>query len=442
MVPPKFKAIVIGGGPCGLTLAHSLHLAGLDFVVLEQKDSVFESRGASVVLSAPTLRVMYQFGILQEVLAIGCEIDRSKSFTIDGQELKSSDMFKLMKKNHGCGPMAFHRAQLIEVLYRGLSEEAKANFHFGKKLVDVVSTEHGVEATCADGSIYQGSIVIGADGVHSKTRLMMRNLALKDNPSHSWDSERPYIATYKCMWASFPRPSKEMGQGYDTQHQDRSVMYVTGRELGWIFLYKKLPVSTSDRISYQKEEVEALAEEFKNFPVNETLTVQDVWKTRTAAGMVNLEEGIVDHWSWGRMVLVGDACHKFTPNAGAGLNNGIQDIVTLCNGLREAVLADPLGNPSLETLTGLFADYQAARVDNLQADAALSANLTRMHAWANPLYFFVSKYVTPYAFVERLMVGSFISKAMSQAPVLDYVPGEEPFEGEVAWANPIPRETR
>ena len=154
--------------------------------------------------------------------------------------------------------------------------------------------------------------------------------------------------------------------------------------------------------------------------------------------MTNLEEGIVDHWSWGRIVLVGDACHKFTPNAGAGLNNGIQDVVTLCNGLHETIHATPPVNPSLPTLTKMFTTYQSARVTNLQADASLSANLTRMQAWANPLYFFLSKYVTPYALVERLMVGFFISKAMSQAPVLNYVPGEEPFKGEVAWLNPIP----
>ncbi|KAK7398623.1 hypothetical protein QQX98_011983 [Neonectria punicea] len=323
-------------------------------------------------------------------------------------------------------------------MYRGLAEEAKEKFHFNKKLVDIISTEHGVIATCEDGAVYEGSIIIGADGVHSKTRSMMRSLALEASPSCSWDAERPYTATYQCLWASFPRPSEEMGQGYDTQHQDQSVMYLTGLERAWIFLYKKLPEPTSDRMTYEVEDVDALAEEFKDFPINETLKVEDVWKTRTAAGMTNLEEGIVDHWSWGRIVLVGDACHKFTPNAGAGLNNGIQDVVTLCNGVRETIHADSSVNPSLPTLTKMFATYQSARVANLQADASLSANLTRMQAWANPLYFFLSKYVTPYALVERLMVGFFISKAMSQAPVLNYVPGEEPFKGEVAWTNPIP----
>ncbi|KAF4459802.1 FAD binding domain-containing [Fusarium albosuccineum] len=438
MARPEFKAIVVGGGPCGITAAYCLHLAGIDFAVLERRDSSFENVGASVVLSAPTLRVMYQFGILEDVLAIGCEIGAAKSFTADGKLMKSSEMFKRMKDNHGHGPVAYHRAQLIEVMYKRLPEEAKAKFHFNKKLVDIESNEDGVKATCDDGSTYEGSVIIGADGVHSRTRLIMRDMALKANPSASWDPELPYTATYNLLWACFPRPTEEMGQGYDTQDQDRSIMYVTGRDMAWVFLYKKLAEPTKGYVSYKQEDIDAVAEEFKDFHVNETLTVKELWKTKMGTGMTTLDEGIAKHWSWGRIVLVGDACHKFTPNAGAGLNNGISDIVTLCNGLREEIHADPSGNPTQNNLTKMFAAYQSSRIAGLQADASLSANLTRVQAWATPVHYFLSKYVMCSSLIEHYMVALFISKAMSTAPVLNYVPGEEPLKGAVPWTHPIP----
>ncbi|KAI6778566.1 parallel beta-helix repeat protein [Emericellopsis cladophorae] len=46
---------------------------------------------------------------------------------------------------------------------------------------------------------------------------------------------------------------------------------------------------------------------FKAFPVTDNLKVQDVWDKRFTAGMANFEEGIASHWSWGRIVLAGDA---------------------------------------------------------------------------------------------------------------------------------------
>lgn len=334
--------------------------------------------------------------------------------------------------------MAFHRAHLVQILYDRLPLEAKKKFEFGKKLIDIESTEDGVKAICADGSIYEGSIILGADGVHSKTRLMMRHLALKSDPSRPWDPEAPFPASYKCLWASFPRPSQEKGQNHDTQHHDQSVMYITGRERGWIFLYKKLSCSTTDRISYSPQDMVAFAKEFEHFPVTKSLTVKDVWGKRMTAGMANLEEGVLDHWSWGRVALVGDACHKFTPNAGLGLNNGIQDVVMLCNGIREAVCHDSPRQPSTPTLAKIFFTYQSVRTSMLQADASISAGMTRMQAWATRSHYLLSRYIMSLSLVEQFLIGVLGARATRQALVLDYVPGDEPLNGRVPWMHPIP----
>ena len=43
-------------------------------------------------------------------------------------------------------------------------------------------------------------------------------------------------------------------------------------------------------------------------------TLGDAWKARIAGNMLALEEGVVDKWSRGRAVLVGDAVHKVSQN--------------------------------------------------------------------------------------------------------------------------------
>ena len=107
-----------------------------------------------------------------------------------------------------------------------------------------------------------------------------------------------------------------------------------------------------------------------HLPISSRLTIRDAYERRAEAGMVNLEEGVVRHWSWGgRVVLVGDAAHKFTPSTGAGCNNGIVDIIVLINQLR-AEVHGACGAPSESAIASAFRRYQDLRFDAVTAGCA------------------------------------------------------------------------
>lgn len=93
-----FKVIIVGGGPTGLVAAHSLYLAGIDFVVLERRDTAVDLSGASVVLAPPSLRILSQFGIRDKLEAAGAELDHVKSFTRDGYKFRDSTQVRLLKE--------------------------------------------------------------------------------------------------------------------------------------------------------------------------------------------------------------------------------------------------------------------------------------------------------------------------------------------------------
>lgn len=94
-----FKVIIIGAGPTGLTAAHALSKAGIDFVVLERRPELYEDVGASLVLFPYSLRVMAQLGLLEKLREIGHEVLRWADFTTDfGQFMDSSHTHAIREK--------------------------------------------------------------------------------------------------------------------------------------------------------------------------------------------------------------------------------------------------------------------------------------------------------------------------------------------------------
>jgi 2-polyprenyl-6-methoxyphenol hydroxylase-like FAD-dependent oxidoreductase len=65
------------------------------------------------------------------------------------------------------------------VLYDNLKDPSKILVN--KDLADICNDATGVTAICADGSSFRGDILIGADGVFSKTRTKMWELAADDD---------------------------------------------------------------------------------------------------------------------------------------------------------------------------------------------------------------------------------------------------------------------
>ncbi|KAL2752034.1 hypothetical protein ACRALDRAFT_1037200 [Sodiomyces alcalophilus JCM 7366] len=443
----KFKVIIAGGGPNGLTAAHALHQAGIDFVVLEKRANVVLDEGCSMVLGPANLRVMHQLGLYHRIKPISAVIGRSRNYLRTGRKYQDTTAPKLIKKNHGSGLIAFHRAHLVQALYDSLPEDAKERYHLSKSVSDITTDDTGVTVTCSDGTSYAGSMVLGVDGVHSTTRRLMRKLALAKDPSlaPNWDPERPFPATYRCLWYSFARPADEApGLACATTHRDLSSMYITGIERAWVFLYEKMAGGpTTDRHRYSEEDVDRYVALFDDFVLNGTLTVRDTFKLRLTHGMADLQEGIARRWSWGgRIVIAGDAAHKFMPNAGLGFNNGVQDIVALCNLLRGAVVGGVGVPPSAETLDGLFEEYRALRIRALEADARQSAMMGRLHAWPNLLYQFAARYILSNERLVRFHMSKIVPRKTKKALVLNYAPADEPFEGLIPWDNPMPHPCR
>lgn len=98
MAAEAFKAIVIGGGPAGLTTAHVLSKAGIDFLVLEGRRDVVIDSGAAMVLGPHNLRVMRQLGLYDKLMPLGTEGLYTKGFLQNGRAFKDVSDLRTFKQ--------------------------------------------------------------------------------------------------------------------------------------------------------------------------------------------------------------------------------------------------------------------------------------------------------------------------------------------------------
>ncbi|KAI8949178.1 hypothetical protein F4801DRAFT_580722 [Xylaria longipes] len=110
----KFKVIVVGGGPVGLTAVHALSRASIDFIVLEYRDSVTTDFGASLVLWPQGLRVLAQIALHERLQGIGAELDRTKTITADAYKYKETHALKAVKRK---SVMELVKQSFIELIF-------------------------------------------------------------------------------------------------------------------------------------------------------------------------------------------------------------------------------------------------------------------------------------------------------------------------------------
>lgn len=110
-------------------------------------------------------------------------------------------------------------------------------------------------------------------------------------------------------------------------------------------------------------------------------------------------------WAHGRLVILGDAAHKFNPAAGQGANSCIDGCAELVNAL-QARLGERLGARAdwpLADLALAFRDLENAAVGKVTATMKDGQDVIRLLSWRGWFDKFVYRYIVPYAPVWLLL---------------------------------------
>ncbi|KAI1361407.1 hypothetical protein F5Y08DRAFT_18118 [Xylaria arbuscula] len=432
MPSSKFRAVIIGGGPIGLTIANGLDRAGIDFLVIERHPTIVSENGAGIMAWPHTTRIFDQLG-----LTTACEGRylplHSKSVThLNGTPVRSNPVFKWLAENHGYPCMNFPRTLLTQTLFEGLSA-SQAKVRTGAGIENIEITENGVRVHLTDGSFEDGSIVIGADGVHSETRGIMQKLA-EEAGEDFLKEEEPIISNYQILYGRAKYvPGVSVGEFFETHGTYRSSQISADENRMHFGIYRKLPNPTTEiKKEYSKEEVAEFVEAFSDVMVMPNLSFPDLYKNCEWTRLVNQQEGVLKHWYYKRVVLAGDSSVQMTAAMGMGLNNGIQSAVFLVNKLEE--LLSKNSNPDTATLEHVFEEYQNTRRAESQIITGYAAKMIRSNTWDTYLGWFMHEYVVPWMISEEKLMGKVGNELVSKMHKFDFIEIDSK-SGKIPWAT-------
>ncbi|QFU90690.1 6-hydroxynicotinate 3-monooxygenase precursor [Amycolatopsis sp. YIM 10] len=315
--------MIIGGGIAGAASAIALHKAGLDPVVYEAYDRTADNAGVFLTLAVNALDALRALDL--DVGGLGFDTPRMTITSGSGRRLGELPYGTALED--GTVSRTVKRADL----YRALREEAVrrgVRIEFGKRLVDAEPTGDGVRARFADGTAAEGDVLIGADGLRSRTR----EIIAPDAPG----------ARYAGLlntggYARGVRTGAEPGVmnalfgrrcffAY-TVHPDGEVWWVANPACPTEPTPAELSAITPEAWRAR------LTELFRRDrgPAAEIIAATE----RVFAGWNTYDLPAVPRWHRDRMIIIGDAAHATAPSIGQGAAMAVEDAVVLAKCLRD-----------------------------------------------------------------------------------------------------------
>ena len=300
--------LVVGAGPCGMTLANLLGLYGVRAVVLDRDTEVMDFPRA-VGIDDESLRTCQQIGLVTEVLADMIQNTPIRYHTSWGRcfaHVKpSAQPFGWPRRNLFLQPM--FEASLRSGVTRFASVEAR----YGHELVSFVQDDDGVSASVRmpDGTteVIRAAFLVGADGGRSTVRRLL-GVELQGR-------------TAPVRWLVVDVADDQLGAPYSAVYCDpvQPVLMVPlpYRHRRWEF---KLQPDDDEAEMTSPEAVRALlASRYGTTPLPTVLRARVyLHHSRTA-----------ETFQVGRAFLAGDAAHLQPPFFGQGMNSGLRDATNL-----------------------------------------------------------------------------------------------------------------
>jgi len=347
---------IVGAGMGGLAAAATLRQVGIDVTVYEQARQ-FARIGAGIQMLPNSSRVLRGIGVEDRLRKVAFEPYSHLNRVWDTGEIKRE--LPMPESLFGAPFLCMHRADLHDALLSVLPHEI---IHLDKRLVGLDQAAGGVTLSFADGTTARADAVIGADGVHSLVRDLIVG---PDAPLHKGRIAYRAVFDASLMNGGEIRPSRTKWWGPDRH----IVIYYTAQDRSQLYFVTSVP-EPADWVTREswsaKGDVGELRAAYEGFHPEVRMVLEACPDCHKWA---ILEREPLPHWSDGRVVLLGDACHPMTPYMAQGAATSIEDA---------AVLARCLAAVETDDIEGAFRRYEASRKPRTSRIQAISSANTWM----------------------------------------------------------------
>ncbi|RFB94646.1 hypothetical protein B5K08_10795 [Rhizobium leguminosarum bv. trifolii] len=304
----EHAVVIAGGGPTGLMLAGELALAGVDVAIVERRPNqeVVGSRAGG--LSARTLEVLDQRGVVDRFLAEG-QIAQVTGFAVTRLDISDFPT----RHNYGLALRQKH----IERILAGWVGELPVTTYRGRELTGFAQDDTGVTIELSDGFKLRAGYLVGCDG----GRSLVRKIAGIAFPG--WDA-----ATSNILAEAEMEEEPPLGV-----HRTVLGLHAFGREEyeirdGKVVFASEGPINVMVTEKTAGAMAKPTLSDLRQALIETCGTDYGIHSLRWISRFTDMSRQ-AEAYRKGRIFLAGDAAHVHSPVGGQGLNTGVQDAVNL-----------------------------------------------------------------------------------------------------------------
>ncbi|KAF9349131.1 hypothetical protein BGX26_012537 [Mortierella sp. AD094] len=406
--------MIVGAGLGGLMLGLLLERIGVEYDIYE-RSSTLKPYGAAMGFGPNIMPVFEQLGLLEDILKVSF---RALSMDVYREDLKLLGSMDIGGNSESIGydAIVFSRPDLHRLF---LSRVPAERIHLGKRVLSIGQSEYGALIRCADGSSYEGDIIVGADGAYSAVRQSLYDRLQKDGKLPKNDTESLSLG-YTCLvGTSLPLdPEKYPVLKDDFSHfgiviaegkpHSCTVLTVPGNRICFGVVIQLTPEEKESAFrnsEWGPESVDATIATLTDYKLPFGGTLGDIICStpKEVISNVYLEEKLFETWIHGRVALIGD-----------GAVNAMQDAVILANCIYELV------STSHSDIVAALREFKKQRYPHakLQVESsAMAGKLLYGQTWVEK---FVRKMV--FNWMPGWLEKNNLTKAAAYQPQVTFIP--------------------